>query len=177
MPPIKFSFFVSLIISFAFLLITFWIFYKYSWSAEAAKDALNTTGSYFGAAATLGAAVIAAYLFNDWRDSADYSTKKEQIVSVLGVMAQLRYQLINMQEAFLTFKKSKDFLIMNSSLLNYDDQDSNKKIFEIIPNIKFLRNSKIFLKYKGTSHILKHSFFFAKRGMLNITKLSPCIQN
>jgi hypothetical protein len=68
MPPIKFSFFVSLIISFAFLLITFWIFYAYSWNADAAKDALSTTGSFFGAGATLGAAIIAAFLFNDWKD-------------------------------------------------------------------------------------------------------------
>ena len=67
MPPVKFSFAVSLVISFLFLLITFWIFYSYSWSAEAAKDALSTVGSYYGAAATLGAAVIAAYLYVDWR--------------------------------------------------------------------------------------------------------------
>ncbi|MFN7095152.1 MAG: hypothetical protein ACK4M7_07290 [Burkholderiales bacterium] len=64
--PITFSFIVSLGIAFVFLMATFLIF-AYS-SESALQDALSTTGSYFGAVATLGAAVIAAYLFNDWRD-------------------------------------------------------------------------------------------------------------
>lgn len=66
--PVSFSFLISLTVAFIFLLITFWIFYQYSWSAAAAKDALSTTGSYFGAVTTLVAAIIAAYLYTDWKE-------------------------------------------------------------------------------------------------------------
>ncbi len=32
------------------------------------KDALSTTGSYFGAVSTLAAAIIATYLYTDWKE-------------------------------------------------------------------------------------------------------------
>lgn len=44
-------------------------FYILAYSGpNAMSDALSTTGSYFGAVTTLGTAVIAAYLFNDWKE-------------------------------------------------------------------------------------------------------------
>lgn len=73
--PITFSFIVSLVIVFVFLIATFLIF-AYS-SESALQDALSTTGSYFGAAATLGAAIIAAHLFNDWRSQHNKQVKNE----------------------------------------------------------------------------------------------------
>ena len=40
----------------------------FNWGDKAAiSGALSTTGSFFGGFATLGAAIIAAHLFNDWR--------------------------------------------------------------------------------------------------------------
>lgn len=126
--PIKFSFAVSLAISFIFLLITFWIFYKYSWNAESAKDALSTTGSYFGAAATLGAAIIAAYLFNDWRDQKKYELEKEYIekfaISVFDI-----YQLI--------FSQSSQILYM------YDNYNKNENYTILrLDNVDFLKISE-----------------------------------
>ncbi|WP_288384695.1 hypothetical protein [uncultured Acinetobacter sp.] len=91
--PISFSFIISLAISFLFLLITFWIFYQYSWSAAAAKDALSTTGSYFGAVATLGASVVAAYLFNDWREQKVFDLKIEVINEILTMIDHLEKNL------------------------------------------------------------------------------------
>lgn len=64
--PIAFSFVVSLSVAFVFLMATFAIF-AFS-SPDDMKDALSTTGSYFGAASTLAAAIIAAYLYTDWKE-------------------------------------------------------------------------------------------------------------
>lgn len=66
--PFAFSFLVAFIIALSFLFIIFWIFFKYAGDVVAAKDTLSATGGFFGGMATLGAAVVAGYLFNDWRD-------------------------------------------------------------------------------------------------------------
>ena len=65
--PIVFSISGAIIISLFFTLSLFWIFYEYSGSQNSTKDAISTLSGYFGGIATLWAAIIAAYLFNDWR--------------------------------------------------------------------------------------------------------------
>lgn len=47
--------------------ILFWVLFLCFDSPNAAREAINVLGSYFGGVATLWAAFIAAYLFNDWR--------------------------------------------------------------------------------------------------------------
>lgn len=87
--PIAFSFFISICISFIFLLITFWIFYRYTESIVAAKEALNTAGNYFGAIATLGAAIIAAFLYTDWKKPIfleRISSEQNEIIKLTRVM-------------------------------------------------------------------------------------------
>ncbi|MDC4797888.1 hypothetical protein NQ843_18870, partial [Acinetobacter baumannii] len=44
----------------------FGILYFYWGDAKAVQDGLSTTGSIFGAIATLGAAYVAVHLYNDW---------------------------------------------------------------------------------------------------------------
>lgn len=102
--PFAFSFIISLSIAFIFLIATFWIFYKYSWNVEAAKDALGTTGSYFGAATTLGAAIIAAYLFNDWKDQHNKTVEKEIVWDVVHKFDIADIHLGKFQDAFQNFK-------------------------------------------------------------------------
>lgn len=46
----------------------FAILYFYWGDLKAIQDSLSTTGSIFGAISTLGAAAVAAYLFNDWKE-------------------------------------------------------------------------------------------------------------
>jgi len=149
MSPVKFSFVVSLAISFIFLLITFWIFYKYSWSAEAAKDALSTTGNYFGAAATLGAAIIAAYLFNDWRDQKKYELGKEYIekfaISVFDIYDSIFSQSSQILYMYENYNKAKTYTILrldNVDFLNISEKDKSTHyhssfISQIIPESGF----------------------------------------
>lgn len=65
---IIFSLTVAVIIA-TFLFITIFAILYFYWGDETSiKDALSTTGAFFGGFATLGAAVVACYLFNDWRE-------------------------------------------------------------------------------------------------------------
>jgi hypothetical protein len=91
--PLEFSFIVAISISFIFLMVTFWIFYEYAGNITAVKDALSTTGSYFGAVTTLGAAVIAAYLFTDWRDELTSTSKQEQAQKIQLALNKILYTL------------------------------------------------------------------------------------
>ena len=82
--PLAFSIGGAIILSIIFLFITFWIFYTYTDSADNAKDALATTGSYFGGLATLWAACVAGYFFNDWRLQHDKIIEKEFLIKVIN---------------------------------------------------------------------------------------------
>lgn len=71
--PVIFSVIVSLCILFIFLIVTVWILVCVS--PEKLDQALNITESSYGPVATLGAAVIAAYLFNDWKSVQKYTNE------------------------------------------------------------------------------------------------------
>ncbi|MBB6363523.1 hypothetical protein [Acinetobacter lwoffii] len=53
---------------FAATYILFWALFLCFDSPNAAREAINVLGSYFGGVATLWAAVVAAYLFTDWKE-------------------------------------------------------------------------------------------------------------
>jgi len=107
-------------------------------------DFISAFGSILSAIAAFYAAYVAINLFNDWRDPVSFATKKEQTIPVLGVLSQLRFQLNCMLEALIMFKKAEGFVVLNEKYLIYEDQNLMKKVFEIIPNVKYLNNTKIF---------------------------------
>ncbi|WP_252152526.1 hypothetical protein [Acinetobacter pittii] len=67
----------------------FGILYFYWDDAKAVQDSLSTTGSIFGALATLGAAAIAAYLFNDWREQERSTFVRSVAYEVTDLIGQL----------------------------------------------------------------------------------------
>lgn len=60
----------------------FAIFFKYWGNVTAIKDSLTILSSFFGGFATLGAALIAAYLFNDWKEQ-----HNKQVTNILALQA------------------------------------------------------------------------------------------
>lgn len=135
MKPIAFSFIVSFGIAFIFLLITFWIFYKYSWSAAAAEEALSTTGSYFGAIATLGAACIAAYLFNDWRTEKNFDLENHYLTNIILGLRDIHAELMEMQNCSVKIKETSHNIIYHSSYLNRPRLDINVAINKLEADI------------------------------------------
>lgn len=152
--PIAFSFVVSLAISFIFLLITFWIFYKYSWSVEAAKEALSTTGSYFGAIATLGAACIAAYLFNDWRVVKQYEIILNFVMLIKTSVRDFQSHMSSVRSSYIldiyTLKKpTLSFTSYQEIMLSINDRE--RLITSLLFDISRDANELYYLKYKKPS--------------------------
>lgn len=145
--PIAFSFVVSLAISFIFLLITFWIFYKYSWSVEAAKEALSTTGSYFGAIATLGAACIAAYLFNDWRVERNFDLENHYLTNIIFGLRNIHAELLEMQFNSKQINKAPNKIISYAFYLNrsrFDIKSAlNKLDADVLIYSRLLNNKEL----------------------------------
>lgn len=117
-------------------------FYILAYSGpNALKDALSTTGSYFGAAATLGAAIIAAYLFDDWKEQADYETKKELSLDIIGLLAAIRFELIMTQEMLINLKLVESHLFLNTDYKNNHWNSFKKNINTTYPKIKYIKSN------------------------------------
>ncbi|BCZ09762.1 hypothetical protein CAT25_00330 [Acinetobacter pittii] len=77
-----------------FLLFSIFGILYFCWgNAKAVQDSLSTTGSIFSAIATLGAACVAAFLFNDWRtvhstesDTQDGKNLQNTIFAIKGLL-------------------------------------------------------------------------------------------
>ncbi|WP_461196611.1 hypothetical protein [Acinetobacter pittii] len=110
----------------------FGILYFYWGNAKAVQDSLSTTGSIFGALATLGAAAIAAYLFNDWREQ----ERSTFVRSVAYEVTDLIGQLIDLMQGYPDFEDYNVFKIkllhtritVKLSILNRQIKESNMQI-------------------------------------------------
>lgn len=114
--PIVFSFIVILILALVFLLATFWIIYTHFDDATAIKDAFNTTGSYFGGIATLGAATVAAYLFNDWREQQHHQNALIFAQTTLESYKVFRKKINNIEDDLLTLQECLNDDNLNNEL-------------------------------------------------------------
>lgn len=124
---IVFSIAVVSIITFFLIFSIFWILF-FSWGdVNSAKDSLSIVSGIFGGVTTLSAAVIAAYLFNDWKEQ-----KKYEIVSTLAIethreyiYAKDKFMFFLFQHIYgtppITYKEVDDELFMVISKLNLLD--------------------------------------------------------
>lgn len=141
--PIVFSISGAIIISLFFTLSLFWIFYEYSRSLNSAKDAINTLGGYFGGIATLWAAIIAAYLFNDWKDESQYkliNQNREQVITNTRKLKDLGYD-------FYTYSHQDKNINMELTYSRYLEyiwcfHDLRESISNYIVTLKTLNLSK-----------------------------------
>ncbi|MDC4883547.1 hypothetical protein OHV83_17750, partial [Acinetobacter baumannii] len=66
-----------------FFFFTLWL-YSYNKIDQPLKEAWSLTISMLSALATIGAAIIAATLFNDWKEQEKYNQKNESINKVIA---------------------------------------------------------------------------------------------
>lgn len=102
--PIVFSISGAIIISLFFTLSLFWIFYEYSGSQNSTKDAISTLSGYFGGIATLWAAIIAAYLFNDWRVVKQYEVILNYVLIIKKQIQELITFINTNRKNFIKYK-------------------------------------------------------------------------
>lgn len=81
-----------------------WIGFPANNPQDSFKDALSFTGSLFGGLATFGAAIIAAYLFNDWRDQHNKDIENQFIKSIIDSFNILDYKAAQIDIKFNNFK-------------------------------------------------------------------------
>ena len=138
---VAFSIFIAVIISVFLAFSVFWILYFYWGDASAVKDALSTVTGFFGGFATLGAAVVAGYLFNDWKDEYSQSlngsilldflkeldTLEDHAESLLTELMFLSQKELDSVEATVPNMYRNDlFKIIKKHRQNYNNSQFNK---------------------------------------------------
>lgn len=123
----------------------FGILYFFWGNVKAVQDSLSTTGSIFSAIATLGAAAIAAYLFNDWKVQqkhlnsiqfgievyASFKKFDECFTEICNELIYLEYQLkevLNKNEKNLRFAFVKKVLNKNEKKLRFSLLNNSSKV-------------------------------------------------
>lgn len=124
---VVFSIFVAVIIALFLVFSIFGILYFYWGDATAVKDSLATIAGFFGGFATLGAAVIAAYLFNDWKEQERVTFIRNIAHETANLITQL---MLSMQQYtpsnidnFSKIKILQTHIITNLSFLNKQIKD------------------------------------------------------
>ena len=87
---VTFSIFIAVIISVFLAFSIFGILYFYWGDVSAVKDSFSTVAGFFGGFATLGAAVVAGYLFNGWKITEDHKTKNMHINNAVNTFLGLQ---------------------------------------------------------------------------------------
>lgn len=105
-----------------------WINLSSSNPYDSLKDALNFTASIFSGLTTLGASIVATYLFNDWRVERKYLNLKDNVDEIKIIIEKLNSDLD-------LFKK--DFF-NDIETFNYNFY----KLYELIQTIN-IKNTKI----------------------------------
>ncbi|RIL13089.1 hypothetical protein CYQ93_21075 [Acinetobacter baumannii] len=94
---VAFSISVSVILLAFLIWCVFGLLFKYWGDVAAIKDSLSTISGIFGGLTTLGTAVVAAHLFNDWRDQHNKSVFNEYARKVLDSYDRLSISILDFQ--------------------------------------------------------------------------------
>lgn len=115
------------------------------------SDAFSTTGSYFGAVATLGAAVIAAYLFNDWRVVKQYEIKLNYVLTIKKQTKELISFINSNRRKFVKYKfkiKSPNLTMQDFNVLLNEIHEIENEVVLRLNLISIEMNELYFLKTK-----------------------------
>lgn len=113
--------------------ILFWVLFLCLDSPSATQAAMNTLGSYFGGIATLWAACVAAYLFNDWRDEHNKTVEKEMGWVVIQKFDAAKFRFSRFEESFQNFKYKCNF---PEEMEDDELQNLDKDLNSILSSIK-----------------------------------------
>lgn len=138
-----------------FFFFTLWL-YSYNKIDQPLKEAWSLTISMLSALATIGAAIIAATLFNDWKEQEKYNQKNESINKVIASAEDLE-KLINSIKIPLSqfnvkmIKKEAFFSFLLETYSKIEDNSSN--IFNNLNHLAGISNKgflsdKLFMEFE-----------------------------
>lgn len=112
-----------------FFFFTLWL-YSYNDIESPLKEAWSLTISLLSALATLGAAIIAAKLFNDWREQEEYNQRSTQINKVIMNTEDFEKIINNIKLPLARYngkimEKLEFFNFLLESYSKIEDQSSN----------------------------------------------------
>ncbi len=125
---------------------TLWLF-SYNDIQEPLKESWSITFNSLASFTTIGAAILATKLFNDWKDQEEYKIKNENIYKVIIDSESLINEINNMKLPLARFsgkmeKKEDLFVFLLENYSNLNDRISN-----LLNNINHLAD----IKNKGFS--------------------------
>lgn len=112
------------------------IAYGYAGVVDQLKESLTITIGFFGGFTTLGAAYIAANLFNDWRDEKKYELENTLLTNILVDLKPLYVELLKVRSDSKNLKRIGTAFIVKTEYLERDRLDLALSILSLFPNIK-----------------------------------------
>ncbi|WP_088458347.1 hypothetical protein [Acinetobacter soli] len=165
----------------------FYILYFHWGESKFIQDSLSTTGSIFSAVATLGAAGVAAYLFNDWKDEHNKIIESNSASELINLIIQIKVQLRLMN--ILLEDSEEDNQMINIEISKIiDNFKNNNQFFQEKMEFFNLLIKKEFKKYENFLNeceslvdsfgkIVKLTVTTDKRFSENRSKFIPLINN
>lgn len=148
-----------------FFFFTLWL-YSYNNIDSPLKEAWSLTISLLSALATLGAAIIAAKLFNDWREQEEYNQKSTHINKVIMNAEDFEKIINNLKLPLARYngkimEKIDFFNLLLESYSKIEDESSN--IFNNLNHLSEIGNKgfsseKLFSEFQEEYHQLVHKF-------------------
>ena len=131
------------------------------------KDALDFSGGIFSGATTFGAAIVAGFLFNDWRDERYFAYKCESINKVIDASEEMIKLINGMKLPLLNIIENQSKKELSGFFLEYLGVISDHQYY-ILNNINHLANVKgkgfssevLFNNFKEASDILLDRFSY-----------------
>ena len=156
--PVVFSVGVAILIVVILVFSIFGILYFYWGDTTAVKDSLSTIAGFFGGFATLGAAIIAAYLFNDWRDQHNKTVENELAWAVIHKFDIAEMKASQFQDVFQDFKYKCQFLY---EMPDEEFQNLNNELNDILNPLKedSLKFSSFLESTRKYSLVAKKTYF------------------
>lgn len=135
-----------------FFFVTF-ILFLHNDVEDALKEAWSVSTSFLSVLATLGAAIIAAYLFNDWREEEAFNRTKsfhDESVIVIIESAKLLTELLTGIQLTLNKYRTTNVTEDNIHDINAPLHTLTKETIISIQNITHDITVKILMDYSGT---------------------------
>ena len=140
-----------------FFFFTLWLF-SYNNIDEPLKDAWSISATVFAALTALGATIIAAYLFNDWRHQHNKTVEKEMAWIAIQKFDIADLHLSQFQDAFENFKYRCNFI---SEMPDEEFKNLDTELNRILKSISAvsLDFASFLESVRKYSHVAENTYF------------------
>lgn len=103
------------------------------------KKWFGMDGDYLSAFATLVAAVVAAYLFNDWREQKDHETKTIYLNNAIKALGEIHISLISCRSNSINLKTIRSNLIIMPQYIDDLSKQHSDLLITLYSNLEVVK--------------------------------------